>query len=51
MPIDGLNTGIVEASEKISYTVKLDKKPEIDPETGKTLMKPKIFSDSFMDDP
>ena len=51
MPIDGVNSGIVEASEKISYTLKLDKKPEIDPDTGGSIQKPMIFSDSFMDDP
>ena len=51
MPIDGVNSGIIEASEKISYTLKLDKKPEIDQDTGGSIQKPMIFSDSFMDDP
>lgn len=51
MPIEGIKDSAVESSKKISYVLKMDQKPEIDPRTGETLIKPKIFCDSFMDDP
>lgn len=51
MPIGTLNSGIVEASNKLSYVIKVDKKLEFNRETGEVLVKPNIFCDSFMDDP
>ena len=35
----------------MSYTIRVDPKPEIDKETGKDIIKPQIFADSAMDNP
>ena len=46
-----LHSDIIEKSDKISYMVRMDPKPEVDPETGESIIKPQIFCDSAMDNP